>query len=1191
MHLLSVSADVWLQVLGRLHVVFVHFPIALLLVAALVEAWRIARRSPGASPTATVCLALGAASAILASLMGWYHKQVFPPSGTLTAHQWLGITTAAIAIIPLMLVAFQRRPKALTAYRVAVMLCAILVGITGHLGGSITHGDGYLTELFTTSEDPIQSASTISPSTRPTITLADVHFPADGKIDFVHHVEPILSNTCYECHGAAKARGGLRLDSQARLLKGGTTGPSVVAGKSDNSPLIQRVKGLGGEKRMPLNHPALSEEHIRILAAWVDQGVHWDGQPTAVASATPAEEQQDHWAYNKPKRPTTAPVKEAVWVRNPIDNFILATLEKDGIKPSPEADRATLLRRVTFDLTGLPPTPAEVDAFVNDSSPDAYEKVVDRLMASPHYGERMAVYWLDLVRFGDTLGIHNDTQKPITPYRDWVISAINANMPFDEFTTEQLAGDLLPDATLQQRVASAYNRLLITSEEGGAQPKEYTVKYAADRVRNVSSVWLGSTMACCECHNHKFDPFSQKDFYSMAAFFADVQDNAVGKHAPVGIIPVPDDTQHAQVAKLDDSLAKLKAKLNVSTPALEAAQDKWEKIARREIPWTPFESPKVTSESKDSVFVNLPDRSVLVGGPIPAKDNYTVSAPIPANLKSVTGIRLEVLPDISLPLSGPGRFENGNFALTGLSVTFTPSSGGPAVPVKLRSLSTSHAQDHWPGTDLVDGKPHIPGGWAILPEVGKPHSLAVETATDITGPGTLTVRLEQQLDLAGHSIGRFRLSLTDAPPPVGVAKLSPEIQRFLAIPKAKRNNKARETLLAYYRSIAPELDSVRTQIAKLEKQRTAILSAARQCEVAMAGEPRVTRVLARGNWQDESGEIVQPGVPRFLKQIPDPDNHRLTRLDLARWLVDKDNPLTARVYVNRLWKMFYGIGLSKTLEDMGTQGEKPPVHPELLDWLAAEFMDSGWDCKHMVRLMVTSNAYRQSSAGSRELQEKDPFNRLLARQSSFRLEGEFIRDNALAMAGLLNLTQVGGESIKPYQPAGYWEFLNFPKRTYEHDKSPDQRNRRALYSWWQRTFLHPSLLNFDVPDREECTANRTISNTPLQALDLLNDPIYVEAARMFAQRILTEGGSNDVDRLTWAYRQALGRTPAPAERKILTDLLDKHLKEYSADPKSAEQVLTNGEAPAAKDLDPAQLAAWTSVARTIINLHETITRM
>jgi mono/diheme cytochrome c family protein len=1177
--------------LGRLHVVFVHFPIALLLVAALVEAWRIVRRTPGASPTAVVCLAIGAASAVLAAVMGWYHKQSLPDSRSLTAHQWLGMATAAVAILPLMLVGFQRWPKALVGYRAAVMLCAVLTGITGHLGGALTHGDGYLTELFWEAEKSTDLASA-PPTAAPVIKLADVRFPADGRIDFTSHVEPIFAATCYECHGPAKVRGGLRLDSHARLLKGGNTGPTVIPGKSADSTLLLRIKGVGTEKQMPLDHPPLTDEQVKILATWVDQGAKWAGQQTSAVAASPTpvdEDQQDHWAYNKPKRPTTAPVQNAAWVKNPIDNFVLAKLEKENIKPSPEADRVTLIRRLSFDLTGLPPKPADVDAFLADQSPDAYEKVVDRLLASPHHGERMAVYWLDLVRFGDTLGIHNDTTKPVTPYRDWVINAINDNKPFDQFTIEQLAGDLLPNPTLQQRVASAYNRLLITSEEGGAQPKEYIVKYAADRVRNVTTTWLGATVGCAECHNHKFDPYSQKDFYRLAAFFADVQDNAVGAHRPVGIIPVPDAAQQAQVAKLDDSIAKLRAKLNVTTPELEAAQDKWEKLARRAIPWTHLEPATVTPEAKDAVLLPLPDKSILAGGPRPAKDTYTFSTPLPDG-KKITAIRIEVLPDISFPMQGPGRFDNGNFALTGLSLTVTPPAGGSPAPVALRNITTTHAQEQWPATELADGKHHNPGGWAILPEAGKPNSLVFETAADLAGPGTLNLRLEQQLG-DGHTIGRFRVSFTDAPRPVGVAKFSDEVKRFLDVPKKKRNNKQRDTLLAYYRSIAPELDPVRHELAKLEKSRADILASARQCEVAVAAEPRVTRVLARGNWLDETGEIVTPAVPRFLKQLDVPEGQRPTRLDLARWLVSTDNPLTARVHVNRLWKMFFGTGLSKTLEDMGTQGERPPVHPELLAWLATEFMQSGWDQKHLVRLMVTSNAYRQSSTGPKGLHDKDPFNRLLARQSPFRLEGEFIRDNALAVAGLLNTSQIGGDSVRPYQPDGYWEFLNFPKRTYEHDKSADSRNRRTLYQWWQRTFLHPSLLNFDVPNREECVANRTLSNTPLQALDLLNNPTFVEAARLFAQRVLTEGGSNDVDRLTFAFRACLSRPPLPAERQVMTDLLAKHLKQYAADPASASLVLTNGAVRPAKDLNPAELAAWTSVTRAILNLHETITRM
>lgn len=1171
MHLLSVPAEVWLQVFGRLHVVFVHFPIALLLVAALVEGWRLLRRHTTASSAAVLCLALGAASALLASAMGWFHKEGYPVSRTLTLHQWLGIATVIAALIPLMLVGFQRFPKVFHAYRVALFICAVLVGITGHLGGSLTHGDDYLTALF----HPEAPAPAVAPQVA-ALNSAD---------EFTVKVQPILVSTCYDCHGPAKSRGGLRLDSPARLLKGGTNGPCIVPGDSAKSLLILRVKGMGSEKRMPLDHPPLTPVQIQTLASWIDQGAKLPGGETlAAASSDP--EKQDHWAYNKPIRPAVPSVKEATWVKNPIDAFLLARLEKEGIKPSPEADRITLIRRLSFDLTGLPPSPEEVDAFVKDRSPDAYDKVVDRLMASPHYGERMAVYWLDLVRFGDTLGIHSDTQKKITPYRDWVINAFNKDEPYNQFTIEQIAGDLLPNPTLEQKVASGYNRLLITSEEGGAQPREYIAKYAADRVRNVSSVWMGATMACCECHNHKFDPYSQKDFYRMEAFFADVKDNPVGRHEDTAEMPLPSPQQQAQIKVIDDKIAKLNGVLNTSTPELEAAQMIWEKTALQEVQWQAVDPSSIQSTAK-AKLVLLPDHSILAGGDRPETDNYNFTAAVPSAVKgSVTAFRLEVLPDISLPLQGPGRFDNGNFALTGITLTATPAAGGSPAPIAIQHITTDHVQDQWEATDLVDGKTHIPGGWAILPEVGKTHTLIFETATDLPAGSIFTLTLQQQL--GNHPIGRFRISVTGAARPIGVNILPDDVRKFLTIPPAKRRNKAREGLLAYYRSIAPSLNSTRAEITKLQQQKNVILASAPKTEITEAIDtPRVIRILARGNWLDDTGEIVTPAVPHFLKQ-PDIGDRRATRLDLAKWLVDKDNPMTARVYVNRLWKMFYGIGLSKTLEDMGTQGEKP-VNPELLDWLATEFIQSGWDVKHMVRLMVTSDAYRQSSAGSKFLRERDPFNRLVARQSPFRLEGEFIRDNALAMAGILAM-DVGGQSVKPYQPAGYWDFLNFPKRTWVADNGAEG-HRRTLYTWWQRTFLHPSLINFDVPDRTECTCNRNISNTPLQALDLLNDPIYVEAARMFAQRIIKEGGSNDVDRLTWAYRQALSRAPAENERKILTDLLEKHLKKYSADPKSAAEILTVGTEPADKNINPVQIAAWTSVARTIINLHETITRM
>jgi hypothetical protein len=752
---------------------------------------------------------------------------------------------------------------------------------------------------------------------------------AAAPVSYSRDIKPILAGRCYACHGPdeAKRKAKLRLDVREEAIR-----KAIVPGNATKSRLIQRVTSRDTEKVMPPPHSnkaAVTAEQTDLLRRWIDEGAKFDV----------------HWAYVPPVRAVLPAVKGPLHGGNPIDRFVAAKLEEIGLPAAPEADRGTLLRRLYFDLLGLPPTPEEADQFLHDTRSDAYEQFVERLLASPHFGERMALYWLDLVRYADTAGYHSDNHRDVALFRDYVIDAFNTNKPFDQFTIEELAGDLLPSPTKQQRIASGYNKLLMTTEEGGAQAREYTAKYAADRVRNFSGVWMAATMGCCECHNHKYDPYLTRDFYQMAAFFADVREVAVGRQEQT-LLPSP--AQAEQLRRLDGALAELKKK-----------------------------------------------------------------KPAPAD-----------------------------------------------------------AEKH------------------------------------------------------------------------------------------------------------------KQQIAKLEAERNAFVATIPQTLVTVSVQPREMRVLRRGNWLDGGGDVVQPATPAFLPG-PASTGSRATRLDLARWLVARDNPLTARVFVNRLWKLTFGQGIVKSVDDFGTQGSFP-THPELLDWLAVEFMDSGWNVKHMLRLMVLSNTYRQSSTAPRQVRERDPGNAWLARQGRFRLDAEMVHDNALAVSGLL-VHKVGGPSVKPYQPAGYWSYMNFPKREWESDKG-EGLYRRGLYTYWCRTFLHPSLLAFDASTREECTAERPRSSTPLQALVLLNDPVYVEAARVFAERTMRQGGSDKMQRLRWAFRRTLSRDPRPEEEKVLIDLFLHHLSEYQADRPAAQQLVKTGNWPVPGNLDVAELAAWTSVARTLLNLHETITR-
>ncbi len=773
---------------------------------------------------------------------------------------------------------------------------------------------------------------------------------ADG-VDFRRDVRPILSDKCFFCHGPdpEHREADLRLDTQAGIHMDLGGYQAVQPGEPDQSALIERVLSSDPEEQMPPpdSGKALTKEEIEIFKRWIAGGAPWS----------------DHWAYVAPERSVPSERSGGDWSLNWIDDFILTRLEAERIKPSPEADRRTLIRRLSFDLTGLPPKPEEVDQFVSDNDPLAFEKLVDRLLASERYGERMAVYWLDLVRFADTVGYHGDQDHNISPYRDYVIDAFNENLPLDQFTRDQLAGDLVPGSTTDQKIASGYNRMLQTSHEGGVQPKEYLAIYAADRVRNLSEVWLGATMGCCQCHDHKYDPLTTRDFYSMAAFFADL-----------------DEARH--FSKAVDTL-----------PTYREPEEKL--LTKRE---------RLRVAEVEQQVAELEDQLV------------------------------------------------------------------------------THTQDD---------------------------------------PATRKVLEEKQ--------------------------------------------------------------------AELKSQAKKLRESARLTMISVAIEPRTMRILPRGNWLDDSGEIVLPAVPEHLGKLEVGDR-RATRLDLANWLTDAEQgagALTARVFANRLWYLFYGVGISRVLNDFGGQGE-PPVHPELLDNLALEFVESGWDIKHMVRLLVTSRAYRQQSLESDDLRHRDPYNQLVARQSRFRLPAEMIRDNALTISGQLVL-DYGGGSVRPYQPAGYYRHLNFPVRKY--GMHTDRRQwRRGVYVHWQRQFLHPMLKAFDAPSREECTAQRPQSNTPLAALTLLNDPTFVEAARVFAERILREGGDSTEARLQFAFRQTVSRMPDQLEATALTELLALNGRAYQANPDAARELVRIGLAPTAEDLDPAELAAWTAVARALLNMSETITR-
>ncbi|MBI4661296.1 MAG: PSD1 domain-containing protein [Verrucomicrobia bacterium] len=989
-----------------------------------------------------------------------------------------------------------------------------------------------------------------------------------AKASFNRDIRPVLSDNCFACHGpdTKKLKGGLRLDLRDQALKPAKSGQiAIVPGKPSESELVRRIVTQDEDDLMPPpeSHKVLTQAQKELLRRWIAEGAEYQG----------------HWAYLPPVQP---PVP-GTW--NAIDFLVQRRLTDLGLQPSPEADRRTLARRLFFDLLGLPPKPEDVASFERDPSPDAYSKLVESILASPHYGERMAIGWLDVVRFADTIGYHSDNPRNVWPYRDYVIKSFNEDTPFDRFTREQLAGDLLPNSSLQQKVASGFNRLLLTTEEGGAQPKDYEARMLTDRVRAVGAVWLGQTIGCSQCHDHKFDPFTMRDFYSMGAFFSDIKEPIIGRRED-GML-VPDNRQAAELDRLEEIATRAQHEFESPRPDLAAS---WESAVRETIEaekhWTVLAPEKLVSAAGLKLTADNDQTITTERDPRNGKDTYRIT--VKTNLKGITGFRLEALRTDKLPGNGPGRAQDGNFILSEFSVDDAQTN-----KIALAEATATFEAEGFPASAALLGKNDANHGWSIRSSTGVNQAIHFVTKEPVAAEGdtTLSLVLKQSAG-ANQVLGRFRLSATTVAGGIRAGKtaLPPaEIVEIVKLAAENRTEDQKLKLAAYHRSVAPELAGLRERVAEARKAKSDFEATVPRCLVSISmDKPRTVRILPRGNWMNETGEIVQPALPGFLRTPGKvPEDQSLNRFDLADWLVSRENPLTARVFVNRLWKQFFGIGLSKVLDDLGAQGEPPP-NPALFDWLACEFMDSGWQVKHMVRLIVHSQAYKQVSTSPQNLQARDPYNRELARQSRWRLDAELVRDNALAIAGLL-VPRIGGPSAKPYQPDGYWENLNFPVRTYDASQGSDQY-RRGLYTWWQRSFVHPSMLAFDAPTREECAAERNRSNIPQQALVLLNDPSYVEAARAFAVRILKECHGDEAARITWAWSLALSRAPRPDELETTRALLDKHLAQYRGETKAAEEFLKVGSHPSPPNVDPAELAAWTNVARVILNLHETITR-
>jgi hypothetical protein len=1020
-------------------------------------------------------------------------------------------------------------------------------------------------------------------------------------IEFNRDIRPILSDNCYPCHGPDKARrkADLRLDTEAGAFADRDGRPVIVRGQPAASELWQRISAADGKSRMPPPRSGrqLTPSQIDLVRRWIGQGAPW----------------QKHWALIPPVRPLLPPVRNAAWVRNPIDVLVLGRLERLGLAPSPEADRTTLLRRVTLDLTGLPPTPAEVDAFLADGSPQAYERVAERLLASPRYGERMATRWLDAARYADTNGYQSDGERTMWRWRDWVIDAYNRNLPFDQFSVEQLAGDLLPNTTLDQRIATGFNRNHRGNGEGGIIPEEYAAEYVVDRVDTTATVWLGLTMGCARCHDHKFDPITQKEFYRVFALFNNVPER--GKAVKFGnsppMIPSPTPRQQEQLHDLDRRLAEAEERFARVGPEVAAAQAEWEQSLPRTPPqdWAPTrgllahfpldgEPTDHAGTSRGGIFAaGLPafgpgrlgraaafdgQRFLHAGdvGHFGFYDKFSLAAWVYADDEAGGTI-------LSRMVDAP-RGAGYQLVLAGGKVQLNLVVRWLDDALRLETVRRLEP-GRWHHVVVTYDGSRVAGGVKVYID-GRPEKLAV-LLDDLNQD--FETRQPFRIGAGGGPVGRFRGRLDDvrvysqalSEEETAVLGTPETVSVLAALPAAKRTAAQQSKLRACF------LDTAAPDRIRWAHRHVLALRAERQHFVesiptTMVMEempaPRPTFVLVRGEY-DKRGERVTPGVPASLGALPDA---RPDRLAFARWLVQPDNPLTARVAVNRAWQMYFGTGLVKTVDDFGVQGE-PPSHLELLDWLATEFVRRGWDVKALHRMIVLSATYRQASRVTPALLQKDPENRLLTRGPRLRLPAEMVRDQALAVSGLL-VERLGGPSVRPYQPAGLVKELTGTE-DYRQGHGADLY-RRSLYTFWKRTVAPPQMLTFDAAGRETCVVRETRTNTPLQALTLLNDVTFVEAARLLAERVLRGAGPAAEDRITLAFRLALARRPRPGELAVLLQGFQEHRRRYRADPHAALRLVSAGEFPRDAHLDVSELAAYTALAGLLFNLDEAITK-
>jgi hypothetical protein len=1023
---------------------------------------------------------------------------------------------------------------------------------------------------------------------------------AAERVQFNRDIRPIFSDTCFACHGPDenKVKGKLRLDSLEAARKGGKSGdPAILPGHPEQSAVMKRLLTTDADEHMPPAefHKVLTAAQIALVERWIKEGAEYQG----------------HWAFQTPVKPVVPPIPAG---GNAIDAFLAQGLAAKGLKPNGEAPKATLLRRAALDLTGLPPSDAELETFLADGSPEAWSKALDRLLASPHYGENMAMQWLDFARYADSNGFQSDTQRTMWPYRDWVIKAFNDNKPFDDFTVEQLAGDLLPNASRDQVVATAFHRNHRLNGEGGRIVEEWFAENVIDRIETTGSAWMALTMNCCRCHDHKYDPITQKEFYQLFAYFNSNDETGVlgdfggagstrrGGNTPP-LLPLPTDEQQQKIDETSAALASAEAALRAIPVAQPELFAKWLErqraaFSKEGVAWQAPADEKVSAK-ENAEFRRLDDGSWLVSGGTAAKETYTVeSRPAPGLL---TALRLEALPDDSLPNKSLGRAFNGNFVLSAFEVRLR-TADGKTTNLPLVKAESDYDQPGWSIAKLAPapmakGKPkkaeNTKAGWAIggnLAENRVPRK-AIFTIAPVTIPPDAKLIVTMRHDaVSAHSIGRFRLSLSGQDPKLLSLKTDAAAEaarRLLAKPAdqlTKADDKALQKLFADSPEHPRAQATAKVAAAKMAHD-AAVAAPVTVMVMKEVAQPRDAFVLIRGEY-DKIGPKVERKLPAFLPPLPEGEPNN--RLGFARWLVSGRHSLTGRVWVNRAWERFFGVGLVKTSENFGSQAEWPS-NPALLDWLAVEFVDRKWDMKAMHKLIMSSAAYRRSAAVTPEMLEKDPDNRLVARGPRFRLPAEVIRDQALWAAGLL-VDKQGGPSVKPYMPEAVWDETSVygDMRNYKADTG-EGLWRRSLYTIWKRTAAPPTMLLFDSAGREVCTVKRSRSNTPMQALSLLNEVTFVEAARKLAEQSLRRPGDDDA-KLSWTFRKVVRRDATAAELAVLRKGLEKRLSTYVADPTLAPKLLAQGMSPVPADLDRNRLAAWTATANILLNLDETVTR-